>query len=1473
MLVGLGAARLSLEAAEADLSIACPDQAAPVNINSAVTYTIGVTNLGASAATSVQVTDVLPLPFAFVSANASQGSCSQQNGTVVCNLGDLGVSATATITVVATAQRSGVYANEVSVVANETDPVPNNNLASGNATVILPAVSFATGETILLGDILPGAATPYPSTITVSGLTSTVYKVTATLRNLAHDYPQDVDVLLVGPQGQSVLLMSDAGGPDAITNVTLTFDSAAIDLVPRLDAVLSGTYRPTDYGTTVGDTADNFPAPAPGRPWGSAMTVFNGTNPNGVWSLYVVDDLSEYGGSLENGWSLNIQTVSPLNDLGVALVAQPDSIAVGADLTYSLAVSNQGPASAINVVVTNRLPDNVNFVSATASQGSCSQAGGVVTCTIGNLGVNGIATVEIIVTTTTTGNLTATVGVTALNTDPNLANNGATATTAVLNPPMIVTSPTSLTRVPGQSAAFTVTATGDSLSYQWQKGGVDVSGATAATLTFDPVQLADAGDYTVRVSNPVGTVVSDPATLTVQAPPPITSPPQSRTNIAGTTATFTVVSSNPGPLTYAWYFQGTQLLPGADTATLTLPNVQLASAGAYHVVVTGPGGSSTSSTANLTVWEVDFGDAPAPYPTLLANDGARHILVPGVFLGLRVDHETDGAPSADALGDDSAGSPDDEDGVTLNGPWLAGQTVSITVVASVSGSLNAWADFNGNGSWADAGEQIFADQMLTAGANELTVAVPADANMGTCLVRFRFNTAGNLSFAGLAQDGEVEDYAVTINASADVAITASGLPATIPTGNNLTFNLLANNQGLSAATTVLVTNYLPTGFSFVAATPSQGSCQQADGIVRCDLGTLAPSASATIAIEVLPATAGTFDNRATIVAAPTDPVSNNNTALTTVIVLEPPTILTPLQSINATNGDTVIFSVQAGGTSLAYQWQRNGTDLPEARSATLTLDPVQPGDAGDYTVSVTNDVGAVLSSAATLTVVVPPYIIQQPECKTATEGDNYTFSVVADGDPVPTYQWRKDGLELTGQTNPTLELLNIQSGNAGDYQVVVSSTLGAVTSIVARLAVRAPGDPAYPDPQGGWAYEYSGDSVATAPTAALDGTWNHEFDSWGGDGRGPGVGAPGGVGTANGVLTIEDDVSSVIGLNDNRRIYFTHNLQRETSAATASTVLDNGITLSFRMRLTPPAPTDPLTELAPAPNGGVNKDLGKGMIGVRQGGNGSGIISFSLNQALEDTSPTTTQNFGQSGLHMNNLSTFNAFVDPGLPGTLNLLPLDPTVFHQFWITIQDNGAEDGTHRVSIYVDGSLTPTVFNVTAGAGVDLPSSDATATNYLALGQSSTPQVGAFDLDFLAYKPGVIPPTGFDDPVTIVSSPVSQVIAEGEVATFNVGVTGSPPITFQWFKDGTAISGAASDSYTTPPIVPADDGAEFTVVVDNFCGSVTSAPVTLRLLQAPQIVTQPPSLVVTNGDPASFSVAVTARREHHLPVAIERN
>lgn len=160
---------------------------------------------------------------------------------------------------------------------------------SNNAQILIPAGAPA---------LTSGGADPYPSEIVVAGVSGPVCKVTVTLHGFSHTFSADLFVLLVGPEGQSCLLMGQVGGGSAWMNDTVTFE----DLRPPITSpVASGIYRPT--GSSPFDLSG-----APPGPYASTLGTFDGTNPNGTWELYIQDASNEDIGEVASGWSLSITT-------------------------------------------------------------------------------------------------------------------------------------------------------------------------------------------------------------------------------------------------------------------------------------------------------------------------------------------------------------------------------------------------------------------------------------------------------------------------------------------------------------------------------------------------------------------------------------------------------------------------------------------------------------------------------------------------------------------------------------------------------------------------------------------------------------------------------------------------------------------------------------------------------------------------------------------------------------------------------------------------------------------------------------------------------------------------------------------------------------------------------------------------------------------------------------------------------------
>ena len=179
--------------------------------------------------------------------------------------------------------------------------------------------------------------------------------------------------------------------------------------------------------------------------------------------------------------------------------------------------------------------------------------------------------------------------------------------------------------------------------------------------------------------------------------------------------------------------------------------------------------------------------------------------------------------------------------------------------------------------------------------------------------------------------------------------------------------------------------------------------------------------------------------------------------VTTTVVA--PSITTQPAGQTVSAGANVTLTVGATGTApLSYQWQKNGTSISGATSATLALSSVTTASAGSYRVIVSNAAGSVTSAAATLTVntvTAAPTITTQPVSQTVRAGDNASFSVVATGTAPLTYQWRKNGSSITGATSATLTLNNVTTNNAGSYAVRVSNSAGSVTSAAATLTVQS----------------------------------------------------------------------------------------------------------------------------------------------------------------------------------------------------------------------------------------------------------------------------------------------------------------------------------------------------------------------------------------------------------------------------------
>ncbi len=410
--------------------------ATPENVlpDELVTYSISVTNRGPNPASAVNLTETLSPALSLQKVGASQGTYTTNGQVLTFALGAMEVGDMATIKVIAKViQPLDIVTVAQASLTNavlELDSYPENNVVATGTS----RSRFVSNPTAILIPTM-GVSDPYPSTVAISGVSGVVNKVVVRINRLSHGYARDLDILLVGPLGQKVILMSSAGPGTSISGLNLVFDDSG-PVIP-LGTINNGTYRPTDYGVHTATIGGIAPAP----PYATSLAVFNGVDPNGTWQLFVADHARDNAGEILGGWSLEVFLGNNfVNDLAVSL-ALPASVKRDNAFIVSTLVTNIGPTNATAAFVTNTVPDLVGVQSVSVSTGTYRMSGNQIIWSVGPMPLKSSASMQVTAVPTILGSFSYSASVTSQDNDPNSANNFAQASATVGLPEGVTENP------------------------------------------------------------------------------------------------------------------------------------------------------------------------------------------------------------------------------------------------------------------------------------------------------------------------------------------------------------------------------------------------------------------------------------------------------------------------------------------------------------------------------------------------------------------------------------------------------------------------------------------------------------------------------------------------------------------------------------------------------------------------------------------------------------------------------------------------------------------------------------------------------------------------------------------------------------------------------------------------------------------------------------------------------------------------
>jgi hypothetical protein len=573
-------------------------------------------------------------------------------------------------------------------------------------------------------------------------------------------------------------------------------------------------------------------------------------------------------------------------------------------------------------------------------------------------------------------------------------------------------------------------------------------------------------------------------------------------------------------------------------------------------------------------------------------------------------------------------------------------------------------------------------------------------------------------------------------------------------------------------------------------------------------------------------------------------VSSSPATLTVDI---PSGISTQPQSQGVPKGNNASFSVVPSGTApFTYQWYLGTTKLGGgSTSSNLTLNSVQPTNAGNYTVVVNNNYGSITSAVATLTVYILPTITTQPQGQVVTAGQTASFSVAASGTAPLGYQWSINGTNIVGATNLSMSLNNVQTNNGGSYLVVITNLAGSVTSAVASLVV----DPntVLIDGDFGFGTTQTGAAVLGSPGDVWNTITNANGTLFSSTGA-----ALGGIG-----FTLTTAAQFYLAVNGTPADFGTTNLMADYAFGYAS----SGYT---------PTISTSLTGLTLYTNSAF-------ILVVYAAGNAAGQGgSLALNGATGgNTASNLTTTAASRQISAGQGVAYNIFYGILTNGTLTVTSTERpgqafTAMNGFqlefsplpMITAQPASQTNAVGSAVSFTVGAFGNGILSYQWQAGpaggpytnlTDGGQITGSASNVLTISNLTVNGPGGYQV-VVSNNSGSVTstPALLTLSPQILTQPASQATFSGGSASFNVVASGSAPLSYQWYFNGSKLGGTTNGStYTLTNINPGQAG-NYAVVVLGAGGAVTSAVATVTVTN--------PVMTLSVGSGAGAGMTLTA-------------